>query len=349
MTGTVYSERLGSIEDAQFDAATRKAGLGGFVRAAPISTGLFGQNVFLTTTRGEFVFRGAPHWHRTGEAIAFTQDDAWQFPKEQLYARLLHEADEVPMAWPQVLDTSRETFPWPYLLMPRLPGLCLGNPAERAGLKAADFVAVARALGEALAGLQKLTRDAAGDFSSATQTIVPFEGGYGAHLAEEVRRHAGDARRNGRFDAEDDAFLEALIAADARAGDAGPAVYIHNDFNLGNLLLERAGEGWRVSGVVDLMTSEFGDPAADFSRLICNWLDRDTPACAAALIAGYRGAGGVADPSPARLDLLTGYERLMIWAYYTRPEVDHADMRGQTFRGFVARYLERMRGHWFGA
>lgn len=348
MPGTVYSERLGAITDAQFDAATRKAGLGRFLAARQTSTGLFGQNVFLTTTEGEFVFRGAPHWRRTGSAVEFSPDDAWQFPKEQLYARLLHECTDVPVAWPQIRDDSCETFPWPYLLTPRLAGLCLGDPADRAGLTRADFVVVADALGEALAGLQHLTSDFAGDFDSTAQAIVPFKGGYGAHLAEEVGRHAADARRNGRFDAGDDAFLEGLISADRVAGDAGHAVYIHNDFSLGNVLVERAGDGWRVSGVIDLMTSTFGDPAADFSRLVCNWLDRDNPACIEALIAGYRREGGMVDPSPARLDLLTAYERLMIWAYYTRPEIDHEAMRGKTFRDFMAPYIAGMRRYWYG-
>lgn len=348
MTGTVYSERLGAITDAQFDAVTRKAGLGGFVSARRTSTGLFGQNAFITTTKGEFIFRGAPHWRRTGASQAFAPDDAWQFPKEQLFARLLHERTDVPVAWPQILDDSCETFPWPYLLTPCLTGLCLGDPADRAGLTRADFVAVADALGEALADLQQLTLDFAGDFDSAAQEIVPFKGGYGARLAAEVARHAADARGNGRLDRQDDAFLEGLIAADSGAGAVGPAVYIHNDFSLGNVLVDRAGDGWRVSGVIDLMTSEFGDPAADFSRLVCNWLDRDAPACIEALIAAYRREGGMADPSPARLDLLTTYERLMIWAYYTRPENDHEAMRGKTFRDFMAPYIAGMRRYWFG-
>lgn len=91
-TARTYSARLGAVGDDQFAAAVRKASLGTFVGAEPVTGGLFGQNVFLTTTHGEFVFRGAPHW-RNGTAC-----DAWQFPKERLYADLLQAQTAAPVA-----------------------------------------------------------------------------------------------------------------------------------------------------------------------------------------------------------------------------------------------------------
>ena len=155
MTGVsqarLYSQRLGTITDAQFNAALRRAGLGTFVAAEPAPGGLFGQNVLLTSTTGEYVFRGAPHWWK-GQA-----NDAWQFPKEQLYARLLAGAAKVPVAWPQHLDAALDLFPWPYLIMPRLPGIRLEDPQARARLSGADHEVIARALGVGLAGLQALT------------------------------------------------------------------------------------------------------------------------------------------------------------------------------------------------
>ena len=55
---TVYSERLGAIGDEQFHAVADRLQIGRFVKAAPTTSGLFGQNVFVTTTEGEFVLRG---------------------------------------------------------------------------------------------------------------------------------------------------------------------------------------------------------------------------------------------------------------------------------------------------
>ena len=332
---SVYSSRLGPIRDDQFRAACGKAGVGEFLAATPTTGGLFGQNVFLTTSEGEYVFRGAPHWYRGGP------NEAWQFPKEQLYADLLHAWTQVPVAWPQALDDTCVDFPWPYLITPRLPGLCLQDKAARVGMTAEDFVGVARAMGEALAGLQTLTWPFAGDFDPAFQAIAPYVGGYGGHLAAEIGHHAADARGNGALTAADDQWLDQVLAADAAAPDDMRATFAHNDFTLGNVLFERAAPGWRVSGVVDLMTCNFGDPAADLVRQSCAWIDIK-PELTHVFLESYRSAGGAAAPSPERLTALVVYERLLIWAYFTRPDVADGRFQGLTFRGWAAPYVARL-------
>lgn len=85
MTTRAYSARLGEISDAQFQHALDRLDLGELVRATAVPFGLFGQNVFLTTSRGEFIFRGAQH----GD---------WQFAKEVFFARLLAEKTIAPVA-----------------------------------------------------------------------------------------------------------------------------------------------------------------------------------------------------------------------------------------------------------
>jgi len=77
----VYSERLGALSDAQFEAVATRLGLGRFLSAEPISSGLFGQNVFVTTTDGTFVLRGAPHWVKDAGKIEYRREDRWQFTK----------------------------------------------------------------------------------------------------------------------------------------------------------------------------------------------------------------------------------------------------------------------------
>lgn len=324
-----YSERLGAIDDAQFQRALDRLDLGELRQARPVPFGLFGQNVFLTTTRGEFIFRGAQH----GD---------WQFAKEVFFARLLAEQTTAPVAWPQWLDTSPEIFGWSYIIAPRLPGLPLADAEIRASRSPDDRWQIAWAQGETLAALQTLTWEAAGDFDLATGGVVPFEGGHIGHLVREVRKLTADADVSGSLTPEDHAWIESVLDQGASAEDAGRAVYLHNDFSLNNVLAEPRDGGWAITGVVDLMTSTFGGGEADLCRQAANYLDQD-PALTAALIGAYRGAGGGGPNAQARAPLYVVYERLLLWEYFTRPP-QRADWAvGKTFSGWARRYVERLR------
>ena len=105
-----YSDRLGTLSHIQFQAALDRFDLGAFVRAEPISAGNFGQNVFLTSTKGEYVLRGAPFYPA-------------QFPKERFFTQQIHEHTRAPVPWPYRLDPSDAIFGWSYVIMPRMPGL----------------------------------------------------------------------------------------------------------------------------------------------------------------------------------------------------------------------------------
>lgn len=282
----------------------------------------------LATSRGEFIFRGAQH----GD---------WQFAKEVFFARLLAERTTAPVAWPQWLETSPTIFGWPYVLTRRLPGQALADTDLIAALSAQDRLSIARRQGEILAALQALTWETAGDFDLASGTIRAFEGGHTAHLIGEVRRHAADAEQSGSFAQDDWAWVESVLARAAEAGDTGPAVYLHNDFSLNNLLAERAEDGWILTGVVDLMTSCFGGGEADLCRQAANSLTQDR-ALAEALIGAYRAAGGGGPNAQARAPLYVVYERLLLWEYFTRPEHRAAWTTGLTFRGWSRWYVENL-------
>src|SRR5947208_2818799 len=107
-----FSTRLGAISDDQFQAALDHFELGTFIKAEPIPFGLFGQNVFVTSTTGAYVLRGSPHF-------------SWQFPTEQFYIQQLRERTQVPVPWPYLIDLAQDIFGWSYVLMPRLAGLQL--------------------------------------------------------------------------------------------------------------------------------------------------------------------------------------------------------------------------------
>jgi len=105
---TVYSQRLGAISDLQFEAVSTRLKHGHFLQATPTTSGLFGQDVFVTTTAGEFVLRGAPYWVKGIDDTQFRQEDRWQFTKERFFAQQLHERTNAPVPWPMHHDPTSD-------------------------------------------------------------------------------------------------------------------------------------------------------------------------------------------------------------------------------------------------
>jgi len=260
MATVVYSLRLGAISDEQIDVAARRLNVGRFVRAAPTRSGLFGQNLFLTTTEGDFVLRGAPHW------VNGAPNDQWQFTKDMFFARLLHEQTDVPVPWPQLYDAASDIFGWPYVIVPRLPGISLDDRTLRKTLSLDDQHGVARALGAGLARLQVLSAPRAGEVDPS-RVFSTYPRGYVRHLADEIDAMAAAAQLNGAIVAADHDWIERVIGT-ACAQDPGTsaAVYVHADYKPDNLVLHNAGGQWRVCGIFDLHTSCFGDGAYDLCR-----------------------------------------------------------------------------------
>ncbi len=272
-----YNERLGTLSDEQFQAALDRFDLGRFIGAEPISFGLFGQNVFVTSTKGEYVLRGAPHF-------------PWQFPTEQFYARQLHEHTRIPVPWPYLVDTASDIFGWSYALMPRMPGLQLADPEIYRQLDVEDRRGIARALGENLALMQELTWPFAGRYDAASDAVQPFE------LARELawpfpvragastptpitcserviaclRNNLARARGyNGYTTADDIAWVENAItrSRDALNEPFQPCI-VMEDYKRDNVVAVRDAGGWRISGVFDLMSAHFGDGETDLSRTV---------------------------------------------------------------------------------
>jgi aminoglycoside phosphotransferase (APT) family kinase protein len=270
MGAKVYSQRLGLISDEQFQAALDRFNLGRFVRAQPIPFGQFGQNVFVSSTEGEYVLRGDPHFW-------------WQFPTEQFYTRLLHERTHVPVPWPYLIDVSTEIFGWSYALMPRMPGLQLADPQVKTQLEPEASIGIARALGENLAHMQQATWPFSGRYDASTGSIQPFDLAheiawpfpvnsdpqlasippttisYGERVQACLRHNIARAREHNE-DAttlDDIAWVEGVIAAaqDALAEPFEPC-FVMEDYKEGNLVVQN-NAGWRVSGVFDLMGGYF--------------------------------------------------------------------------------------------
>jgi len=297
---------------AQFQAALDRFALGAFVRATPIPLGNFGQNVFVTATSGEYVLRGAPHY-------------PWQFPKERLIARLLHERTGAPVPWPYLLDPSDDIFGWSYALMPRLPGLQLGDPVLYAALTAVDRRRIAAALGTMLARLHRLTWPHAGDYRD--------------RVVARIRHNLTVAREQvAQTTASDASWVEEVLAAgyDMLGAPSEPCI-VMEDYTTRNVVVERVGRGWRVSGVFDLMTPYVGDGEADLSRQIAMYWD-DEPACARAFLRSYLRHRPPRQGFGARFPIYMLDDRLIIWTWAHRHGVVWWDT-SWTLRTWAERYM----------
>lgn len=303
-----YSKRLGVISHGQFRAALDRFDLGSLLRAEPVPFGNFGQNVFLTSTSGQYVLRGSPH-------------DVHQFPRERFFTRLLHEHTPAPVPWPYHLDLSDDIFGWSYVIMPRMPGVQLIDPQVRTRLTAKDRHGIAHAMGETLACLHTLTWPHAGQYDVATDTVPPLGEDFGEWLISRIRHFLQLAiPHSDRTTPADIEWVEDLIAAgrEALAIPFQPC-FVLEDYKEGNTVAERKGGAWHITGVFDYQCAYFGDGEADLSRSVASFSAEDNDLARAFLQAYMNQAADGGRPLrtgfTTRFPLYMLLDRLIIWQF----------------------------------
>lgn len=305
------SERLGVLSRAQLQAALDRFDLGDLLRVAAVPFGNFGQNVFLSSTKGDFVLRGLPHY-------------PWQFPKERFFAKLLHECTHVPVPWPYLLDSSKDIFGWSYAVMPRMPGLQLIDPKVQAGFSAADKWAIARAMGETLAELHTLTWPQAGEYDLETRTIQSLVVSWDEWIVSRIRHTLEAAIPLSDRTTESDVEWVEMVLARGREALAIPfqPCFVMQDYKEGNAVAERKNGDWRISGVFDLMEAYFGDGEVDLSRQAATYLD-DAPELAREFINAYAeqrriGCRSLRPGFVERFPVYMLLDRLIVWQFGQR-------------------------------
>jgi hygromycin-B 7''-O-kinase len=315
-----YSRRLGRITSSQFQAALDRFDLGTFLHAETITGGLFGQNVFVTSTSGAYVLRGVPHYD-------------WQLPAEHFFAGLLHERTHAPVAWPYLLDATEDIFGWSYALMPRMPGRQLSDPTVTATLSPADRLAIARALGENLVRMHQLTWPFPGRYDVAVDTIAPFHEGFAEWIAADIRNWLTRAQGHSARTTETDvAWVKDLLHA------ALPALnkplqprFVMNDYKELNSVVSRTDQGWQVTGVFDLMEGFFGDGEMDLVRSMAGYLDED-PQLARAFLTAYVERMPARPGFAERFGVYMLRDRLIIWEYVQRHDIPRVQPAGGRLR-----------------
>ncbi len=346
-----YSQHLGVITDEQFQAALDRFHLGKFARAEAISSGMWGQNVFVSSTEGEYVLRGDPHF-------------TWQFPAEQFYTRFLHEQTRVPVPWPYLLETATDIFGWSFVLMPRMPGVQIADPQVREQLEPAERLGIARALGENLAFMQEAKWPFCGRYNATTDRVEPFDLAHElawpfdvesvaqlAHIPPTIISHServlaclrhymahAHACDGSAMTLEDMAWVEDYIAEaqEALNADFEPCL-VMEDYKEDNLVVTRHGEKWQVSGLFDLMEAYFGDGEVDLSRPIAEYFNSD-PELSRAFFSGYRSQKALRPGFEKRFPVYMLLDRALLWDFFLRNNMRWWDS-DWTFRNWASLYV----------
>ena len=338
------SKRLGPISHDQLTRALARFELGDLLTVEPVPFGLFGQNLFVSSSVGEFVFRGSPH-------------GPTQFPTERFFTRILHERTSVPVPWPYQIDDSCNFFPWSYVIMPRMPGLQVTDRKVRRDLSTADLHAIARAMAQTLIAMQQVTmphcarydpdRDIVRPVPVKDHAEWPFNSGYGEVIEPPSHRELVTARirrilerartASDRTTGADVEWAEGLIER-VQAALAVPFTpcFTMEDYKEGNVVVSRTDAGWRVSGVFDFMGCYFGDGETDLSRITAEYFDQG-PELASEFLATYLRVRAPRSGFRQRFSLYMLLDRLIIWEYLQRHEAEVASKMG-TLRDWTERY-----------
>ena len=304
MTGREYSKRLGNISDEQLKRALGHFDLGTFLHAQPIPFGLFGQNLFVTSTAGDFVLRGVPHYD-------------WQFPTEKFFIEQLHERTRVPIPYPYLLNLSTEIFGWPFVIMPRMPGVQLADPQVTAGLSMDERRGIAQALAAMLIEIQTLTWECSGRYDFTTQMVEQMDQDYRSWVVQRIRELIAQAQsHNANTTSADVTWAENIIERTAQAclTSYQPCLVLE-DYKEPNVVVLREQASWHVSGVFDLMTAHFGDGEADLARQTGTYL-REAPELADEFVQSYLDHKDVQPGFSKRQQLYMLYDSLLIWAFW---------------------------------
>ncbi len=210
--------------------------------------------------RAVLKLHGAAGKHRR-EVSAYR---AWGPPLAPELPRLLAVRDAPPRA----------------IVLEALPGRAASDVAAlHGGASDAHAPSVHAAAGRWLARLHRLPPDAAGI------DPLPLEGAYRRRADAAVRRASA------ALDPVTRRAVEALLAATVPMLAGRPRVPCHRDFTPRNWLVE----GGRWIAALDLEHARVDLAEADLTRLASGaWTAR--PGLRAAFVAGYRAAGGPADP-----------------------------------------------------
>jgi hygromycin-B 7''-O-kinase len=173
----------------------------------------------------------------------------WAADAAREVAALAAVGGQLPVATPTLLADGRLDG-WSYLVQRRLPGEVLADVWK--DLEQAERAAIARQQGQVMRALH--------DLPTPNATALRYD--WAGMLIEQALAVHGELSRGGLAGRLLD-DLRAYLAA-RRVSWVAPVALLHGDLDVINLLVERAGDRWRVTGLVDWSDAKVGPVAHEF-------------------------------------------------------------------------------------
>lgn len=284
----------------QFQEMLDRFRLGDLIAFEPIPVGSE-QNVFVSSSMGEYVFRGKPLF-------------PGQFAEEKFVVDHLHSRTKAPVAFPYLIDRSDDIFGWPYALMTRMPGVQVDDLNVRTGLAGWEHKEIASAFGKNLVDLHGFQVDHAGEYDVKMNDVRPFDVPYVDWLFDQVRYWLNDAKQYSRITPDDEKWVEQTLEQSLQAFEVPfQPCFVMGDYHLGNAVFMNGGTSWEVSGVFDFSKCYFGDPEADLSLPIALYLEAGTEEPARRFLCVYRDHTSRREGFSKRFSVHMLHERVLSW------------------------------------
>jgi hygromycin-B 7''-O-kinase len=301
-----YSERLGEISEEQFQKALNIFNLGSLISTTPITQGLLGQNVFVTTDKGEYVFRGKPHHD-------------WQFETERNFITLLHEKTKVPVPFPYLISTDKNIFGWEFVFMPKMKGLHLSDCLDETFLSEKDRFEIAVAQGIVLNQIQAVTHSFCGKYDPSTNTVIPYQLDYFTEFSKQIINNLTKSiQYNTNTTQQDIVWTKNIIDQASKYFRPFIPTLCLRDFKPGNMVVKNSAKKWKISGIFDFSGASFGHPESDISRLFIVYQENNQINLGYQFISSYLTNKTDVNNFIKRFPFFVLLDRLIIWDWAQR-------------------------------
>lgn len=295
------SNKLGSISDSALQSMLDRFNLGKLITSQKTEKGAMGQTMFVTSTEGEFVFKGNPLF-------------SGQFAEEKYFVENIDQRTGIAVPTPYLIDDRADIFDWEYCIMPRLNGSHMNSQQFKANQKIEDKLEIAELMAITFIGLHSWKVTEYGELDTRDFTIRPFENSYRAWLYSRIKFWLEDAKKYSVITSKDMLWVEELLeTSQAYFDKLSSPTFVMGDFKADNFLLALENNTWRLGGLFDFTNSYFGDPLADLIKMIIMYIDNDEEEVAKHLVSVYLNQTEQIEAYKERIRVHMLQQRILDW------------------------------------